>query len=541
MYLNDTCAADQPEGSRMLHPLPRTPAQRSADTLNIKDYGAILGDSSGASDIKIIDLLMGNNISKSGRSIQSRILEIPAGRWPHYTIIPKNTADTDFVRVLGRLEMYPYFPVTAHDINMAVPYFGDGVLSETHATMGGGNLEFARVDSNNTNAREYRPAVSFTLVGDTPEEKGNRAIFGQKNVVFNQFTTERNNGNSQNVHERAYYMGLNGAGEFDVNHWNDVQIEGTNWVWANLVTMNEGISFSDGNGPVSPSWLYEEDMSGFGPDTRESAHDPFGSKRKMYWMTTNHNENNDDNSNRDLSWAPDTKFPAGRIIIRTGRAGPVMYRNISGGAVSGKTMPVFPLSFGAQVKDGGITWQNIGIETYDIGCLICIAGGSDARHHERIGTIMAETTDLIYNAVFDFSQAKFDQSVERNIFARLHSDMYLDMTADGTQNGQNNHILGYNSARSSLEYEVRKKPVLEIKDDGTTVISGSLSGADGTVRLSSGLVLAPKTKSEILAVRHPSEPMTYYDTTDHAEVTYRCPGGGSCGWFPVRYGAPLKP
>ncbi|WP_156473962.1 hypothetical protein [Acetobacter malorum] len=50
------------------------------------------------------------------------------------------------------------------------------------------------------------------------------------------------------------------------------------------------------------------------------------------------------------------------------------------------------------------------------------------------------------------------------------------------------------------------------------------------------------SKSQILSLVSPHEGDRYYDTSDHAEVTYRCPKGdtNSCAWFQAEYGAALS-
>ncbi|OUJ07896.1 hypothetical protein HK23_01165 [Acetobacter malorum] len=239
---------------------------------------------------------------------------------------------------------------------------------------------------------------------------------------------------------------------------------------------------------------------------------------------------------------------------------------------------------------------------------------------------MTEETDYIYNAIFDFSKAAFDPGVT-HVFARMQKDMYIDLTADGTQEGQNNHLLGYNSKNSSLEYDVGKEPIFTLSDanginthalsldsnvnfsrkkytdfnskpslwimgttdepstDGSNTAgdffinrygdSSTLSGVDyldqpfsitrvdGKVHINNGLsisngtdvvggiktdalsvsgsfYLGVMTKDNILALNSPIEGQKVFDITDHEELTFRCPAGTTCGWFPVVYGEPIR-
>lgn len=457
-------------------------SEKWSDIPNAKDLGMGLSGNTISQDQALIPNLMKNNVTDpNDADIQSREVDIPAGRWPSQTNIPTNVGDTDFINVLGRLALYPFFQVAEHNIGMGVPYFGDGVLSATHNAGDGANLEYARVDSNGTSKGAYRPSVSYTFVGDTPNEPGNMVASGQKNAQFNHITTARNAGNSQNINEHLYSMSMAGSGEFDVNHWTHTDVYGNAWVWGHINELYQMVPYSLGldKGPVSPIWGYEVDMGGVGPENPASAYDFTQSSRKMYWLTTNHNINNDANSNSDLSWSANTRFLANRVILKAGAAGERMYRNTSGDATSGATEPAWPTTIGGTAVDGGITWQDMGVYTYDIGCLFCVGGAADGGHNERIGTLMGETTDAIYNAIFDFSKAKFDPSVSTNIFARLQSNMYLDLSADGTKAGQNNRLLGYSSSDNALEYQANHKLVLKVNDSGELDIEGPIAGLNG--------------------------------------------------------------
>lgn len=150
---------------------------------------------------------------------------------------------------------------------------------------------------------------------------------------------------------------------------------------------------------------------------------------------------------------------------------------------TGSVEPTYIFQKGAKFNDGTLVWTCIGTWQYDLETVFKVGGANDPQsgYVERIGTLMTEETDYIYNAIFDFSKASFDPDVT-HVFARLQKDMYIDLTADGTEQGQNNHILGYHSENSSLEYDINKKPVFTIND--TNGINAHALSVDGLLNFS---------------------------------------------------------
>lgn len=112
---------------------------------------------------------------------------------------------------------------------------------------------------------------------------------------------------------------------------------------------------------------------------------------------------------------------------------------------TGSTEPTWTFNTGDVISDGDTQWKCLGLWTYDLGAVIAVAGSNDPSNGyiERIGTVLTEETDYIYNAIIDMSKASFDPSVPYNVFARLQKNMWIDFSASGTQASQNNHILGY--------------------------------------------------------------------------------------------------
>lgn len=78
------------------------------------------------------------------------------------------------------------------------------------------------------------------------------------------------------------------------------------------------------------------------------------------------------------------------------------------------------------------------------------------------------------------------------------------------------------------------------KEGKYTVLINTSSTKSNNTKSVDGAVLPSKTKKQIFAISDPIEGMSYYNSDDHAQVTYRCPTRLSCAWYPVQYGAALR-
>lgn len=482
-------------------PNGRTLSQSTEDEINIKDLGAKMGNATGIEDQKSISKAFGENIS--GKKIV-----IPTGRWPNQQTIPKAVSQTDYVEVLGRLSAYPMFPVVEHGLGIGVPYFGDGVTSLTHNPGDGSDVEYARVDSNNLASKTGRPMASFVYVNDTPHENGLMTGAGHMAVNITTVSTLKGAGNVNDLTLRGIYEGNNYGNEFDVTNWNHTQIYGTNWVWANIDEMYEFSPFFCKKGEeqnCSARYLYEDDMGGIGNEIADSTFDPTAVHRKMFWLTTNHNINN--TSTADVRWRSNHLYEKHSIISLPDTTGQEwMYESGEENGKTGNLEPKWQYKLGETFHDGDVIWTNVGRWQYDLGAVFAIGGANDSKHAERIGTLMYEEVDKIYNSIFDMSKANFEDNII-HVFARLQKDMYFDLTADGTKQGQNNHLLGYNNKSSQLEYKVNKKVVFAVKDDGQLVTSKPIH-------------LISKNRKQIRQIDSPERGMEVYDADDDTVAIY---------------------
>ncbi|WP_429956141.1 hypothetical protein ACQW08_04790 [Gluconobacter japonicus] len=275
-----------------------------------------------------------------------------------------------------------------------------------------------------------------------------------------------------------------------------------------------------------------------------------------------------------------------------GSTGCGVYTATTGGT-SGTTTPSW--SSTGTVADGTVTW------TYSTTCQNVVGTGleittdSNSRFNTGIGS-----SDVTYdNAAIDLSKATNNPSVASGAMLRLPTDGIIDWSANATAAGKNKHIMFYD-AEAGFLYQANGSVLMSIHDDGSVTFPGSLSvygtngsssytlgkGADGSLRAWSysqanglvysvgglsglsvhddGTVIVPGAlqvsgsitsgslalkgtvqlqslpKATILGIDTAKEGMKLYDSDDHVEVTYRCPSGSSCAWFPAQYGTALS-
>lgn len=583
-----------------------------SDTKNIKNYGAKLDDSQLDVDKAIIDNLW---------STKPRVVELPTGiTWPHsngHSWIPNSPQGNIVVNAHGEVNWWPSYAVTDYGIGFPIPDFGDGVTSILY----GANAAIAvsRVDNDNIGFNTSLPNIAFNYMADTTKEHGSAGAPGMLNINIHSVAGKNKRGMMAGVNDVFDSLSHGYYGDDDVQNWHHMGIWGTDWTWSNIREVNQFIPFyfstkQDGYYNQA-TYVNEEDFSSGGPENAASAYDPTAANRKMFWLNSGYGTMGgghlDANGHKVSRIAPAVKWKAytpyhryQEIIVADSTGQPWLFYGLNknyststgvGGTedtLSGSSEPAWKFINGTTTTDGDIIWRCIGPFTVDFGTIIGVSGENDPKTGwiARIGTLMEEDTNYIYNAIFDMSKAAFDPNVT-HIFARMQKDMYLDLTANGTKAGQNNHLLGYSNDGTGFGYKLspavngtkNTTTPFHVTDDGVTHISsldvgskndvlnlssgrqivkaekldGGLSGhslslryADSNVHLfvdgvdfgsiQTNKAAVVKSKRAILAITNPQEGQSVYDIDDHAEVTYRCPTRGSCGWFPVQYGAALR-
>lgn len=299
--------------------------------------------------------------------------------------------------------------------------------------------------------------------------------------------------------------GFGGWEAFDVEDFEKFVTGGSNWHWVSVNELDEidnitpgGYLAADGRNVIksgSRNYNNEWDMAGYGPDDPRTAYDPSQSMRIPFWFNTWF-------PGDEPKWKKEKSYHAFQIIVVTKRDGSKhMYEATTEGGQTGKIEPFWLFNETSQtVADGNQNWVYVGPKRFEIGRIFGI-GGADGT---QFGTIMSSDATY-YNALFDFSTARF--AVPTHVYARLQKDMYIDMTANGTAKGQNNHLLGYDSAQNALTYKVNGVPILKVKDSGAMISSAPIQ-------------IPVMTRKQIRAYPSPEKGMEIYDRDDDAPVIY---------------------
>lgn len=307
------------------------------------------------------------------------------------------------------------------------------------------------------------------------------------------------------VNDYMQSTGFGYGGGFDVENFEKFVTGGTNWHWVSVNELDEIDGMTPG-GYLAPdgkkiirsgarNYNNEWDMSGYGPDDPRTSYDPSMSTRIPFWFNTWYPGN-------DPIWGAEKRYHAFQIIVVTNRDGSKhMYEATVEGGVTGRKPPSWAFDeTSSTAVDGSQKWIYVGKKRFEIGQIFGIGGAEGT----QLGTIMSSAATY-YNALFDFSTARF--SVPIHIYARLQKNMYLDMTANGTKSGQNNHLLGYDGNENALSYKVNGVSVLKIKENGSVVSSAPRQ----TVIM---------TRAQIRAYPSPMKGMEIYDSDDDTLAIY---------------------
>ncbi|WP_281701038.1 hypothetical protein [Acetobacter malorum] len=171
------------------------------------------------------------------------------------------------------------------------------------------------------------------------------------------------------------------------------------------------------------------------------------------------------------------------------------------------------LEAAAHVTDGTGVWEYGEELNQSISSLVFFTG----KPGDAVDTLVGAKAGItLGNAAVDTSLMAFQKN---SAVVRGAAGQPIDLSGNGTLAGANQHTMDYDSG--AFRYKVAGSTVFAVRDDGS-------------------VQLLTKTRAQILSVPAPSEGVSVYDLDDHAQVTYRCPSGSACAWYPVQYGAPLS-
>ncbi|CAI9119530.1 hypothetical protein [Brytella acorum] len=413
----------------------------AATRLHLGEQGVLMNGSS--SDEAIVTGIASANAA--GREIV-----VPFGTWPdvHYQI-PDVTHGNAYLYADPGVTSWPYFVFNPRGEGIRIPFYGNGITSETHSSWNSSGLVLSRVDTGTLSANAYKPVVQHNMVADTPNEAGTAYNSGARNVDDNLIVTLNYSGFANNHSEFTYDQCAQGYGCQTVAHFNKMFTSGTaSWDWNEINEMNDNSSINFGSSDYlqtgvrsSARYNVEYDMAGVGPEYAASAYDPSKHVRIMGWYGLNTNQSGD-------PWAANTAYGMHHIVtVKDSGGNRWMYDAGTNGGTSGAAAPAWPYDSTTTVTDGTVTWTPLGQYHFDVGAILGVGGYAQ----DRIGTLMFEKGAVIYNSIFDMSEASFLTGITKT-FGRLQPDMYLDMSANGTAAGQNQRLFGYSSGGSLVYY-----------------------------------------------------------------------------------------
>ncbi|WP_215755513.1 hypothetical protein [Acetobacter sp. P5B1] len=149
------------------------------------------------------------------------------------------------------------------------------------------------------------------------------------------------------------------------------------------------------------------------------------------------------------------------------------------------------------VKDGTAVWAFGSLFNQTISGVIFATG--DVQYGSVVGS-----DSTIYGAMIDASNAKITGNAA---VLRMAANQKIDLSADKTVAGRNQHTLGYDSTQHALIYNVNGVPVVSIRDSGAI-----LSSAPAQMPI--------MARAQILAYPSPVKGMEIYDSDDDAPAIY---------------------
>lgn len=418
-----------------------------------------------------------------------------------------------------------------------------------------GVLSYKKSVTNNTKARvpniwlEY-----FNNYQSPPNERPdhiNLNLIGHSGISLGyQPNNPHASGDLINLNNVVQSIGRVGYGAFDINNYNYMYRYGTNWVWDSVQQLDEM-----GNTPIHSTdrafndasdtheWVQEWDISGFGPEEPCSYYNPACGYRTGFlfnsWVTGGGN---------GVQWKKNKHYNLGEainvdisgkiysfIVTKAGESGGMepswdLHNEVIGcdphypnsntdhaqlvdiqGNVK-QTCEEYKKRHDRPLKDGSVEWSFNTPMNFEVANFIRLS--QFPKQDIKYGTFLSSDA-VFYNAVMDFSEAKFLSILPHHVVLRTQPDTYIDFTGKSTKETQNLHIFGYNSKEKTLEYKIENKSTLKIKDLG-------------------GIVLTKKEKNTIKQEKNPEEGEVIYDTTDSVPVIF-----SKGEWRKINLGASL--
>lgn len=241
-------------------------------------------------------------------------------------------------------------------------------------------------------------------------------------------------------------------------------------------------------------------------------------------------------------WAASTSYSADKDdpdkIVVTDAGGVQRILIVSASGTSGTTEPTIAsdAAEGSTITDGTVTWTVGTTLDTTIGVVHWINRDSDGSPSSHASYNFGFSGNAqMNNSMFDASHALLGPKAAAYRMAPGQAFSLCDSPSATSDSDINQCVLSYGSFYGQLTYAAYGKQIFVAGNDGLFYVPNTLQG--GTVVALGSLYLGKMSKSEILAIKSPSEGQKVFNTDDHTEEVYRCPTTTTCGWYAPQYSA----
>lgn len=434
----------------------RTLANRAADTLNVKDFGAVLdGITNDATALNAARAAATNN----------QTIWVPAGQI-FKTFNPTSGPGSVYWKMDGNT-----FPSSTQIVS------GMGVADVLETNAGGKFLirgstnvnntsPVLRVDSTTTYSGYAAGNVSSALKVNMTGAPGNNAY----NWAINTVLFANSTGGANNNQDVAYAATIRRTGS------------SATWQYYGNTIDSSGYAPNSGSAIV----IGEFDISCNGPEGANTNYAPgTGGRAGMHFPVATY---------QPPAWIASTAYVS---IIPASVVQPISPNGYTfvctTAGTSGVSQPTWPTTPGTTVTDGSVVWTCGTTIATQVSRMFDLGGGTGV----SIGAGMFMTADF-YNACIDLSWATltpFSGSAPAAI--RLASNMLIDFSANQTLVGQNVRTLGYNSSLTKLQYIKSGSEMFSVTDVGNGAFAGTLQAASFTSIGSGSIVVGSGSNNHI--------------------------------------------
>jgi hypothetical protein len=402
----------------------RTLADRAADVLNVKDFGAALDGTT--NDNAALQ-------AARGAATKDQTIYLPDGKLLK-TVNPTAGPST----VLWHLDgttfpdgISPVLGIGAGDV-VETAFGGGRFLTRQSTSAVTGPL--LRLDATNTWTAAPLGGVAATLAINTNPRPGNTQYSWGINSIVNAASTGGNNNQDVAVAGSIFRTGA-----------------GATWQFFGQTVDSSGVVAN------ASEVGFESGIQANGPETASTVHDPSQGGRAFLHLTAS--------AYLPPVWQAGHAYAAGAVVQPTVANG-FTYVVQTPGTSSG-VQPTWPVAPGT-VTDGGVTWAFGTTIAMQVSRGIDLSSHADAQMGAGIFAL-----GPFYDAPVDLSWATLTGATAAGV--RLAPNMPVDFSGGGTAITQNLRTMRYDTTATSLTYRVSGSDVLKVGDTGNMILAGSIS------------------------------------------------------------------